>query len=790
MATGTAGEGNGQLTDLLDSCLDRLRQGEGLERCLQDNAGHAGELEPLLRTASALLRARVAPPTSALACGRDRFLAAAGVRRAEVDARQAVAAARLDAVIERQLRPAREAAPDGTPVLADEESLAACALLAGVLGASVVVPPRSPTALARGRDRMLAAAARQREGIVAAEASALAEALDAAISESRPTARLTGLEPVPTGRAAAQRAAVGPIEEQELRSLVAVARRVAQDIVAVPAPASGLAAPRRRLLAEARALRRARRQSGLLSRLTSAVAPSGLAPAWRLAAAALAAVAGLAVGGSVLAPAAAAALPGDALYPVKLLGERMQLALAFDPEEQARVTAEHSRARGRELVALLERGRKAEIDDWRVAFKAIEERSQVTEPAHGVLLVTVPGENHSTVIWTLTWDQDTLFDLRGLYGAPLDLPQGAPLDVRVALAEDRDPQALAVALAADWPLQTATPAQPGTPTFTAQIPPTETQVATTTLTVEPPVQPATATDDRGAQPFASETADPILTGKPDRDRLRGVVEEVAVTEWKVRTDGEGRASAATGRLVQVDASRLPLAALETVRQGDWVQLLGRYVDQEHTVFQALALDRHVSGRAVPSQVVCTANSTVGLVADYVPVTSLTLTDGSRYDLSGLGVQVAPAGLQTGSRVRVEYKQCGDATRIATRVEVLDSPADTTLRGTVRNPSAGVFELVTRSGARYTVTYDAETVIAGAEAIEDGQSVQVRGWMESEATLHAVEIRVRDAASAPTAEGEAVASPEPDAGPDAADGAAGGSPAAGVSSEERKQGEGP
>jgi hypothetical protein len=160
---------------------------------------------------------------------------------------------------------------------------------------------------------------------------------------------------------------------------------------------------------------------------------------------------------------------------------------------------------------------------------------------------------------------------------------------------------------------------------------------------------------------------------------------------------------------------------------------------------------------------CSTNHVIGYVAGYVPVTNLTLTDGSQYDLSGLG-EVAPAGLQIGSRVGVEYRDCGDGKRTATAIDLLDGPAETTLRGTVDGASPGRFDLVMRSRGRYAVVYDSETALIGAAIVENGQGVQVKGWLDDKNVLHATEIRVREAPPAPGATEEAAPPATPSEAP--------------------------
>ena len=656
MATGTRGGGDGYLDEVLDRCLDRLGNGDDLDRCLAENAGLADELEPLLRTAADVQAARVTPPPLDLGSGRERFLRAAAARR--------TAAA---------------------PV-----------------------------------------------------ADAQADALDRAVAQVR------------SGASLADALAAVPELAPEAAPLVAMACRVVSDMRAPAPPPAGWPAARSRFLRAARA-QRGRRGLDWRQRLSALVAPPRLVAVPRMAAAALVAVFFATAGGRLLMPAAAAALPGDTLYAVKLVGERIQLALAFDPDARERVVAGHSQARGRELLALHQLGRDAEIHNWRVRFKSFEDHSLAPHDPHGLLLVSAPGAEGQPVVWTLVWDAGTRFDLRGAYAQPRELPPETPLIVRVASAAGNRPRAVAVTLDDSDPLQTATPEPSATWTATTS-PPPETPEGTATAAETETPEPESPTPDASAEPQASATPDIILTGKPDRDRLRGVVESVtANTDWVVRAEAPSRDGESGGRLVRVDASRLPTDTWAAVKPGDWVQMLGRYVDSEQTVFQAQALDRHVARSSAPQHARCSTNSVIGFVTGYVPVTWLALADGTRYDLTGLGAQVAPAGLQTGSRVRIEYRDCGDGRRAATALEMLDAPAETIVRGTVENAAPWRFDLVTRTGARYAVTYDVDTLLVGAGGVENGQEVQVRGWIGAD-VLHATEIRSRqESAEAPPAE---------------------------------------
>lgn len=87
------------------------------------------------------------------------------------------------------------------------------------------------------------------------------------------------------------------------------------------------------------------------------------------------------------------ALPGDTLYPVKLIFERARLGLAFDTATQARLHVEFARRRSNELVELIFEGRFSYLMDTSVnlqyhvqqANRLIETR-RWTDPAQAKAL--------------------------------------------------------------------------------------------------------------------------------------------------------------------------------------------------------------------------------------------------------------------------------------------------------------------------------------------------------------------------------------------------------------------
>ena len=83
----------------------------------------------------------------------------------------------------------------------------------------------------------------------------------------------------------------------------------------------------------------------------------------------------------LLAPAAANALPGDALYPVKRLNEQLAYVLTFQAEQREALKQRFSGAERAAEVALLEQAqREAEVTDWEVVLRSLEEPRGDDEP--------------------------------------------------------------------------------------------------------------------------------------------------------------------------------------------------------------------------------------------------------------------------------------------------------------------------------------------------------------------------------------------------------------------------
>jgi hypothetical protein len=150
----------------------------------------------------------------------------------------------------------------------------------------------------------------------------------------------------------------------ELGTLLGLARSVSRSYADVPDPPGGLEDGRRRFLAAAAQMREQTTPvpSGTHTKGTERKRRMIKTLLPRLAGAALAAtMATLVVGGGV-AVAAADSLPGEALYPVKLVVEDVRLALASSPEAEAELAMELVQERTQEMEMLMAQGEEIPDD--------------------------------------------------------------------------------------------------------------------------------------------------------------------------------------------------------------------------------------------------------------------------------------------------------------------------------------------------------------------------------------------------------------------------------------------
>ena len=164
------------------------------------------------------------------------------------------------------------------------------------------------------------------------------------------------LESLAQGRTVEQVLAAHPDLASGLRPLLEAALAAAQ-LGPREVPAGAMARSRRRALARAVGLKAA----------SPRPAPFGLWPRWALAAAALVVVLGLGLDG--ISTAAAQSLPGDILYPVKIVSEELQLRLAAQPDDRLNLEALYSQRRVDEVAGLLTLGRELPLSFHAVVQK-------------------------------------------------------------------------------------------------------------------------------------------------------------------------------------------------------------------------------------------------------------------------------------------------------------------------------------------------------------------------------------------------------------------------------------
>ena len=319
-----------RLEPILDRALTDLRHGFSLEAVLARYPLYAKTLEPLLRTALAV--EATPPPTlrpEAKAAGLARLQAAVSDKR------------EFEQILDQALADLRAGRADIPMLLARYRPYAAQLepmLLSAYL--ALAAPPREPRprAVAEGRTRLM-------EAVAARRAQLVAEKLDQAIGRVQAGASIeTALAAEPDFRA-------------ELEPLL----RTAVTVQHTPLPAASQQARRageHRLVQAARARRHAAARplwAALWALVSTFNAPRGpLRQAFIGAMALLLFVSSTLVG---VTRAAATSLPDDTLYPVKLVAEQVQLALAPSPEVRAQLHLAFAQERLREVQAAVEAGR-------------------------------------------------------------------------------------------------------------------------------------------------------------------------------------------------------------------------------------------------------------------------------------------------------------------------------------------------------------------------------------------------------------------------------------------------
>jgi hypothetical protein len=260
-----------------------------------------------------------------------------------------------------------------------------------------------------------------------------------------------------------------PAHAEELRPLLELAGQLSRVVTPPPAEAARAAGQQRMLMALAQRRERQARLNPIahflkwMARSLTLPGPNRSAKAvWQVVAAALLAMLVLTSGAAVAA--SADSLPGDALYPVKLASQRVQLALPLRAEKRQLLEDRFNAQQRRDVQTVLREGR------------------QVTVEFEGVL------EEKEGDLWTVGGLPVTVQDTTGIAGQP-DL--GASVRVQGKLPGS------GVLLATHLSVETDERPQP-----TEMSQPTRTQVAPET---PEPAERSEPTETRKSRPSAEPT---------------------------------------------------------------------------------------------------------------------------------------------------------------------------------------------------------------------------------------------------------------------------------------------
>jgi len=145
-----------------------------------------------------------------------------------------------------------------------------------------------------------------------------------------------------------------PSAEGELESLLELASRIQE--ISTPPTEAFVDDLEKRLVEKARTLQRARRRS-LWDRYLTPIFSSGRTRRW---AAVLAVILALVLASAGTAIAAQSSIPGDPLYPVKRVTERLGFLVVREPPGKTHLRLEFTRRRTEEIEALDDRGEEVE----------------------------------------------------------------------------------------------------------------------------------------------------------------------------------------------------------------------------------------------------------------------------------------------------------------------------------------------------------------------------------------------------------------------------------------------
>ncbi len=294
-----------------------------------------------------------------------------------------------------------------------------------------------------------------------------------------------------------------PEDAHDLRPLLQLVTQVGRVIIPASTSAARAAGQEQMLTALTRRHERegtADRIVRAIKRMAVGLVPGrlwGPAPGWSLAAALLVVV--LVVAGGVSVSASAKSLPGEALYPLKLASQRVQVALAFDDARQQGLEVRFETQKRLDVQAVLKGGQQTAVE------------------FQGVL------QSMERDIWVVGSLPVTLQDSTEIVGQP---QLGALVQVRGSLPGNgnllatwlhvksdinQEPSQTPTATEAAVPSETPEPT--GTPTPSDTPEPTETAEPAQTPTPRSTLEPTKA-EEPGETPETSGGREPEATSEP------------------------------------------------------------------------------------------------------------------------------------------------------------------------------------------------------------------------------------------------------------------------------------
>lgn len=532
-------------------CVTKLKSGTPLDACLANHPAEAAELSPLLAIVAALQS--LAAPAPAMQPhtaqrARARFLARAKAlsQQAPVQVEDALdqSAALLAG------GSAAEACLDAFPHHA-AELRPGLEIVAAMQLAGEPAPAPDPAVSAEARARFLAQA--QAMALRQAQRTPIEEALDASLAM------------IAAGKTIEDCLQAYPHQADELQPSLAIAAAL-QAQIAQPAPARPAAAVSKQRTTFLKAATAARRKSH--SQPANAGWRQTLPglfrqPAWARAAAMLLVVVLLFSFGRGAMTAAADALPGDALYPVKLAAEQARLLVTADEDQRAELREQFEQSRREEAAVVVQQHRAVQVQfsgviesmvdgAWRIAGLATPVvvpgdavmRGQPAVGAHVIILAYSDGFGNLVARQVLVQDA-------GMAPALTATP---------TITRPRPIQPPGIAPVPPAPPARWTPRPRLTPTWTPVISPT------LTVTLTPTPSPT-----RTTTPSGTPTVTGTPTAAPVPVQFTGPIQEKNAAWWRINGEivritaqtliDESQGSAVVGASVAVLAMPQPDGSL-------------------------------------------------------------------------------------------------------------------------------------------------------------------------------------------------------------------------------------